>query len=96
DNIPAEEKIRRQNLIMEVQQEISLRKNEKLIGTRQKVLIDSYNKTDNISYGRTYRDSPEIDNQVLITGELTPGEFYDIEITDALEYDLIGIINDEC
>ena len=44
------------------------------------------------SLGRTYRDSPEIDNYVKIKGKVQPGEFYNVKITDAMEYDLIGEI----
>ena len=80
----------RQCVTASLQQQISLENNEALIGTMQKVLIDSYDAKDNISYGRTFRDSPEIDNQVIIRGKLTPGIFHDLEITDAMEYDLFA------
>ena len=43
-----------------------------------------------VSVGRTYRDSPEIDNYVKIKEKIDPGTFCDVKITKALEYDLIG------
>ena len=46
--------------------------------------------SDSLSLGRTYRDSPEIDNYVKINGAMKVGEFCDVKITDATEYDLIG------
>jgi len=57
------------------------------------VIIDK--KEGEYFIGRTEADSPEVDNEVLINGKnnLSIGEFYDIEITDASEYDLFGKIN---
>jgi len=75
---------------MNLQQRISLEKNRELKGTVQRVLIDTYDAVTDDSYGRSYRDSPDIDNRIIIPGKLQPGEFYDIRITDALDYDLIG------
>jgi ribosomal protein S12 methylthiotransferase len=92
DSISQKEKEKRMAAIMNAQQQISLENNQALIGTSQKVLIDSYDAENNESSGRTYRDSPDIDNTVIIPGKLKPGQFYDVEITDALEYDLFGEI----
>ena len=74
---------------MLLQQRINLKKNKDLIGSKERVLIDVCN-AEGVSLGRTYRDSPEIDNYVKIYEKLEPGMFYDIKITDAMEYDLIG------
>jgi len=90
DDVPPELKEARQAELMEIQQAINLQHNESLIGTVQTVLIDSYNEAENISYGRTYRDSPEIDNQVLVRSELPVGEFSRVRITGAMEYDLLA------
>jgi ribosomal protein S12 methylthiotransferase len=90
DPIPEGIKQRRLEAIMSAQQEISLEKNQALIGTIQKVLIDVYDNATGDSYGRTFRDSPDIDNRVIIPRELKKGEFADIEITDAVDYDLLG------
>ena len=67
----------------------NFKKNKELIVSTQKVLIDICNP-DGISLGRTYRDSPEIDNYVKINKKIDSGTFCDIKITDAMEYDLIG------
>ena len=91
DDVPDEVKQHRANKIMEIQQEISLEKNVARIGTVMKVLIDR--KEDGHFVGRTYADSPEVDNEVLIPSEgqyLRIGDFADIEITNATEYDLFG------
>lgn len=90
DPIPEGIKQRRLDTIMSAQQEISLEKNNALVGTTQKVLIDVYDKATGDSYGRTFRDSPDIDNRVIIPRELKKGEFYDVDITDAVDYDLLG------
>ena len=89
DNVPKEVKNERYEQVMMLQQAINFRKNKELIGTTQRVLVDIC-KSDNLSLGRTYRDSPEIDNYVKIKGSVEPGMFYNVKITDALEYDLIG------
>ena len=75
---------------MEAQQEISLERNEALVGSVQKVLID---RTENgQSVGRTEADAPEIDNEVYVsaTRVVNPGTFCDVEILDASEYDMYG------
>tara|TARA_S200000501_G_scaffold115147_2_gene108167 strand:- start:3383 stop:4690 length:1308 start_codon:yes stop_codon:yes gene_type:complete len=89
DVIPAEVKDQRKEQVMMLQQDINYKKNKDLVGTTQKVLVDIANEQGN-SLGRTYRDSPEIDNYVKIKGKVQPGEFYNVKITDAMEYDLIG------
>ncbi|HZI69260.1 MAG TPA: 30S ribosomal protein S12 methylthiotransferase RimO [Hanamia sp.] len=90
DNIPAEEKERRAQEIMEVQQEISYQKNEQKIGQTFKVIIDK--KEAGRYLGRTEFDSVEVDNEVIVNSErkLTPGEFVNVRITSAFDYDLEG------
>ncbi|HHN94341.1 MAG TPA: TRAM domain-containing protein, partial [Anaerolineae bacterium] len=74
--------------LMELQQGISLRKNQALIGRRLDVLIEGVG--DGLSVGRSYRDAPEIDGLVLVPTELPVGEIVPVRITAALEYDLVG------
>lgn len=93
DPVPAHVKQERMETIMQLQQEISLENNRSLTGSSQRVLIDVYDEISHDSYGRTYRDSPDIDNRVIIPGKLKIGEFYHILITNALDYDLIGEIS---
>lgn len=90
DNILQEEKERRAQDIMEVQQEISLEKNQEKIGKTFKVIID---KREAGRYlGRTEFDSVEVDNEVVINTnkKLAIGEFVDVKITKAYDYDLEG------
>lgn len=84
--------------IMQAQQYISWQKNQLLINHQRQVLIDEYDPNTQIARGRTYADSPEIDNEVLIQKKLIipkPGEFYNVKITDATEYELYGEILEE-
>ncbi len=80
---------KRSESIMKQQQEISLEKNTALIGKKFKVLIDR--NENGYSVGRTYGDSPDVDNEVLIKGKLEAGEFYSVKITEADEFDLYGL-----
>ena len=78
---------------MALQQKINLKKNQSLLGTKQKILIDV--AKDGFSLGRTYRDSPTVDNYVKINTELETGKFYNVKIEKALEYDLVGKVINE-
>ena len=73
---------------MLLQQEISLRRNQDQLGHELAVLVEG--SGDGISVGRTYRDAPEIDGLVLLSGELPEGEFVRARIVAAQEYDLIA------
>lgn len=90
DNIPQEEKEARAQEIMEVQQEISLEKNQEKVGKTFKVIIDK--KEAGRYIGRTEFDSVEVDNEVVIqsTKKLPIGEFVNVKITKAYDYDIEG------
>ena len=90
DNISFEEKESRAQEIMETQQEISFEKNEQKVGKIFKVLIDK--KEAGRYLGRTEFDSVEVDNEVVIHShkKLSVGEFYNVSITKAYDYDLEG------
>jgi len=90
DNISAEEKEERAQEIMEVQQEISLEKNEEKVGKTFKVIVDK--KEAGRYLGRTEFDSVEVDNEVIINSskKLPIGEFVNVKITKAYDYDLEG------
>lgn len=92
DNIPEEEKERRAQEIMEVQQEISFELNQQKIGKTFKTLIDK--KEAGRYLGRTEFDSVEVDNEVVIHSpqKLSIGEFYNVTIRKAYDYDLEGEI----
>ena len=90
DNVPAEVKAERAQEIMEVQQEISYEKNQEKIGQVLKVIIDK--KEAGRYLGRTEFDSVEVDNEVVIhsSKKLPIGEFVNVKITKAYDYDLEG------
>jgi ribosomal protein S12 methylthiotransferase len=90
DDIPADEKQRRAEEIMAVQQEISYEKNQEKIGRTFKVLVDK--KEAGRYIGRTEFDSVEVDNEVIIQSnqKLIPGNFYQVKISRAYDYDLEG------
>jgi ribosomal protein S12 methylthiotransferase len=90
DDVPADEKQRRAEDIMAVQQEISYEKNQEKLGQTLKVLVDK--KEAGRYIGRTEFDSVEVDNEVIIQTDkkLLPGNFYDVKITRAYDYDLEG------
>jgi ribosomal protein S12 methylthiotransferase len=87
----------RANRVMEIQQDISYRKNLEKVGRIVRVLFDR--KEGNYFVGRTESDSPEVDNEVLVNAEkqyARLGDFAQVKIVDATEYDLFGeIIEDK-
>ena len=91
DDIPPSVKEARARRLMEIQEEISLQKNEKQIGKTLRVLFDR--KEGAYFIGRTEHDSPEVDNEVLVKAKknyIRIGDFADIKITGAEEFDLYG------
>ena len=92
DDVPAAEKEERAQEIMEVQQEISLEKNQEKVGKIFKVMIDK--KEAGRYLGRTEFDSVEVDNEVIIQSnkKLTIGEFVNVKINKAFDYDLEGTV----
>ena len=94
DSLTQEEKLSRLDELTDIQQEISFNLNQKKIGKTFKTLIDGIEGEYYI--GRTQYDSPEVDNEVLINISQAPrlcvGNFYNVLITDAVEFDLYGIV----
>lgn len=89
DDVPAEIKELRVATIMAAQQDISFDLNSEMMGKRLKVLVDR--REGEYWIGRTEFDSPEVDNEVLITGDVPGiGEFCMVEIFDTAEFDLFG------
>ena len=94
DPVPETVKQRRKNILMEIQKDISLRMNEKFEGRKLDVLIEG--KEGDYYIGRSYRDAPEVDGDVLIPAngkKLKPGEFYTVDVFDYNEYDLYANIS---
>lgn len=92
DDVTAEVKEERAREIMDVQQEISFEKNQQKVGKTFKVLIDR--KEAGKYIGRTEFDSVEVDNEVIVSSlqKLLPGDFVNVNITRAHEYDLEGVV----
>ncbi len=93
DDVAEEVKMQRANEIMEIQSQISWELNQQKIGKEFKVLIDR--KEGNHYIGRTQYDSPDVDNEVLIEikeNYLRVGDFYNVKITDASDFDLFAIL----
>ncbi len=99
--VPDEIKDERYNQLMELQQGISLSKNQALVGKTLDVLVEGHgmgededgNDTgDILSLGRSYRDAPEIDGYVIVEGELPPGAIVPVRVTGATAYDLIAAV----
>ncbi len=93
DKIPEKFKEERRNILMELQQSISMKKNRNKIGTTLKVLIDEKVSPDNY-IGRTQNDAPDIDNAVYLNSveQIEPGTFVNVKIEKAEEYDLHGSV----
>lgn len=84
--VPKKIREERRDILMKVQQAISLKKNRTYIGRTCKVLFEG-------GSGRFYGQAPDIDGEILIrSGSARPGDFVDVKITDAFEYDLLGEI----
>ncbi len=92
DDVPAGVKEQRAQTLMDIQREISLEKNEGLIGKTLRVLFDR--REGEFFVGRTEFDSPEVDNEVFVSTEeyVRLGDFAEVLITDATEYDLHGTL----
>jgi len=92
--VPEEIKQKRYNELMECQQKISKKKNQALMGKTLKVLLEGPSQeSDLLLQGRTHGQAPDIDGVVLIRDGSAPvGDFCQVKIVDAFEYDLLGEI----
>lgn len=96
DSVPQEVKQARLDRLMELQEAISTERNEAMTGKTVRVLVDSAD--EEFYHCRTEADSPDVDQEVLLERgkqpeglAIEPGRFYDVEITEALPFDLIGV-----
>jgi ribosomal protein S12 methylthiotransferase len=92
DQVPAAVKRERRERLMELQQGISLRKNRALVGRRFRALCEGASEESELVYqGRLPSQAPEIDGVTYLSGDAArPGEFLEVEITEAHEYDLVA------
>lgn len=93
NQVPEEIKTARRDRLMQVQQNISLQRNQLLVGQTLLVLVEGYG--DGLSIGRSYRDAPEIDGLVIVEGKLPVGEIVPVHITGAMVYDLVGTVKND-
>ncbi len=93
DQVPDEVKQERYQRAMELQQSISLARNQSQTGRRLDVLVDGAG--DGVSIARSYRDAPEIDGFVVVEKELPVGEMVPVLITGAMAYDLMAVPTDQ-
>jgi ribosomal protein S12 methylthiotransferase len=102
DPVPAEVKQARWEQLMELQQGISLEKNQAFVGKTLDVLVEGYGQVqaengaqtsgEQISLGRTYRDAPEIDGMVIVEGQAPVGKIVPVRVSGAMAYDLSGVL----
>lgn len=91
DEIPLAVKQDRAEQVQMVQSDISQERNQKLVGTIQRVIVDEFDVDQGMFFGRTQWDAPEIDNVIwLKETDLEIGGFYQVKITEAFDFDLIG------
>ena len=92
----------RADVVEEIQSRIMDEWNESIMGKKLQVLCEGYDADEECWYGRTFADSPDIDGRILFDSEeeLTPGDFVTVEVTDACDGELIGVMedaeNDDC
>ena len=97
NQVDEEVKLCRKDEIMELQQEISMDKSERLVGKKIEVIIEGKASDEDVYVGRSYMDAPSVDGYVFINSEeeLMSGDFAKVRIVKAMEYDLIGELADE-
>lgn len=90
DEVPSDVKERRLEQLMSLQESIAMEQAERLVGTRQRVIIDR--QSDDCFIGRTEYDSPDVDPEVYVYSNkpLEVGQFYDVRIIKSEGYDTIG------
>ena len=93
NQVEDEVKLRRAEIIMDIQSRRVAENNEKKLGTVQEVLVEGYDDYIKCYFGRTTADAPEIDAKVFFCTDgvgLADGDMVKVEITDTIEYDLLG------
>ncbi len=97
DQIAQEVMDERRDGIMAIQQEVSLEKNEAMVGRIVDCIIEGFIPDDQVYVGRTYKDAPGVDGVIFISTDykLLAGQIVPVKVTDFNEYDLIGDVTDE-
>lgn len=97
NQVPDEVKEERRGEIMELQQEIAFERSESMKGRTLEVMIEGKVADENAYVGRTYMDSPNVDGLIFVNTGLAfmSGDFVKVRVTGAMDYDLIGEVEDE-
>ena len=98
DDVDADEKQHRADIIMEQQMIIAAENNEKFIGKELEVLVEGFDRYGECYFGRSSMDAPDIDGKIFLTSpdrKLAAGEFVKVLISDVMDYDLIGEVVNE-
>jgi ribosomal protein S12 methylthiotransferase len=92
DDVPTELKRERRERLMECQQSIAFERNASMLGRVVEVLVEGVHpETEHLLVGRTARQAPDVDGQVLIQeGSALPGDFVRVELRETAGYDLVG------
>ena len=92
DQIDEEEKNRRREQLMELQQEIAFEKAQEMVGQRIMVMVEGKLDEEGVYVGRSYKDAPNVDGYVFVHTDqnLMTGDFVPVVITASHEYDLVG------
>ena len=90
--VDEQEKQDRYDILMQIQLTLTEDKNNARVGKVYEVICDGFDTVAEIYYGRSYADAPDVDGKVYFTSptRVAVGEFVKVEITEALDYDLIG------
>ena len=97
NQVSEEEKIRRKDELMILQQAVSTDIGEETVGKKLLVMIEGKLSDENVYVGRTYKDAPDVDGYIFVYSqdELMSGDFAFVTVTGSMEYDLIGEIDNE-
>ncbi len=83
-------KLRRAEVIEDIQSEIAYQKLENTVDKELTVLCEGFDRLAECNFGRSYGEAPDIDGKIFFTGKAAPGQFVRVKITDILDFDLIG------
>ncbi|MBP1565670.1 MAG: 30S ribosomal protein S12 methylthiotransferase RimO [Oscillospiraceae bacterium] len=97
DQVDEEVRVHRAEIIMQQQQLISERKNNEKIGKVLQAVVEGYDQWGECYFGRTQSDAPDIDGKIFFDSaqKLAVGQFVNVKVAEALDYDLMGEVTDE-
>jgi len=92
DQLDPEIRLRRRDIVMEIQMDIAAQKGRERVGTLLEVLCEGFEREMGLWFGRSYMDAPDIDTRVYFSTatKVAPGEYVWVEVEEAVDYDLMG------